>query len=90
MVDGTSGQRSRITLPRFDGQMAVTQECTTVFAVMEQSGQFETKLLRIEFDGFVEILRRHAGMLQIGSEFRHWFGHNTLLVMVGTIRFSLL
>ena len=58
MVDGTSGQRSRITLPRFDGQMAVTQECTTVFAVMEQSGQFETKLLRIEFDGFVEILRR--------------------------------
>ena len=75
MIDGTSGQRSRITLPRFDGQMAVTQECTTIFAVMEQSGQFETKLLRIEFDGFVEILRRHTGMLQIGSEFRHCFRH---------------
>ena len=42
---------------------------------MEQSGQFETKLLRIEFDGFVEILRRHTGMLQIGSEFRHCFRH---------------
>ena len=54
MIDGTSGQRSRITLPRFDGQMAVTQECATIFAVMEQSGQFETKLLRIEFDGFVD------------------------------------
>lgn len=61
--------------PRFDGQMAVTQECTTIFAVMKQSGQFETKLLRIEFDGFVEIIRRHTGMLQIGSEFRHCFRH---------------
>ena len=38
VVDGTGGQRSRIPLPRFDGQMAVTQECATVFAVMEQSG----------------------------------------------------
>ena len=62
----------------------------TVFTVMEQSRQLETEFLGIEFDGFVQIFRRHAGMLQIGGEFRHWFGHNTLLVMVGTIRFSLL
>ncbi len=57
MIDGTSGQRSRITLPRFDGQMAVTQECTTIFAVMEQSRQLETEFLGIEFDGFVNIFR---------------------------------
>ena len=90
VVDGTGGQRCWVAFPGFDGQMAVTQECATVFTVMEQSRQLETEFLGIEFDGLVQILRRHAGMLQIGGEFRHWFGHNTLLVMVGTIRFSLL
>ena len=38
VVDGTGGQRRWVAFPSFDGQMAVTQECATVFTVMETPG----------------------------------------------------
>jgi len=69
-----SGEISAAAIPICIAVSAILT-AITIFAVMKQSGQFETKLLRIEFDGFVEILRRHTGMLQIGSEFRHCFRH---------------
>ena len=33
VVDGTGDQRRWVAFPGFDGQMAVTQECATVFTL---------------------------------------------------------
>ena len=59
--------------------MPVAQERATVVAVMEQSGEFKSELFRVERDGFVQIPGDHAGMLQIGGEGGHGFGHDDLL-----------